>query len=51
MDGAITIEAILEKRVFKGTSSKNQKSGVGISSTGSVDELASLIYTKSRPRG
>ena len=49
--GAPTIGAILKKGVFKGTSSKNQKLGIGISPTVSVDELALMISTKSEAEG
>ena len=37
MAGAAAIGAILRKGVFKGTTSKNRKSGVEISPTVSVD--------------
>ena len=49
--GATTIGAILGKGVFKGTSTRNQKSGVGFSPMVSVDELASVTSTKSEAEG
>ena len=41
----------MKKKAFRETSARNQKLGVGISPTVSVDEPASLIFTKSEAKG
>ena len=51
MARAAAIGATLRKGVFKGTTSKNQKSGIEISPTVSVDGPASVASTKLEAEG
>ena len=51
MARAIAIGAILGKGVFKGTTSKNRKAGIGMKPTVSIDEPVLVTSTKAKAEG